>query len=89
MTAITQVVTLDTFVNFYNIPRVDYIKIDVEGMDIDVLRGAEQTLKRFSPAIFIEHSNNKYSVLDGIIAHLGVDNYTFQVIANNVLAVPK
>ncbi len=34
--------------------RVDAIKIDVEGAEYYVLRGAVDTLKRFHPAVFIE-----------------------------------
>lgn len=85
-----EILTLDTFVDLYEVDRVDYIKIDVEGMDIDVLRGATATLKKFSPCIFIEHSCNSVdSILDKIVEYLGEDNYNFKVIGNNVLAVPS
>lgn len=35
-------------------PRVDLIKIDVEGMETDVLAGAEQTIDRCKPVMMIE-----------------------------------
>ena len=38
-----------------NLPRVDFIKIDVEGMELDVLKGAKQTLRRCEPMMLIEH----------------------------------
>jgi len=84
-----QIMKLDTFVETYKIPKIDFIKIDVEGMDIDVLRGAENVLKRYNPCIFIEHSDNRNSILDELINFLSLDNYTFKVIGNNLLAKPK
>jgi|SRR6185312_857922 len=37
-----------------NLPRVDFIKIDVEGYELDVLLGAEQTVARCRPVISAE-----------------------------------
>ena len=37
-----------------NISNIDVLKIDVEGRELHVLQGAEQTLKRLSPLIVIE-----------------------------------
>lgn len=78
--------TLDWFINFYKIPYVSLLKIDVEGMDIDVLAGAVQTINKDHPVIFIEHSDNRKSVLDNITTFLDRFNYTYEVIGNNVLA---
>jgi len=48
------VTTLDAFVEAQNIERVDLVKIDVEGFEMNVLRGAQRTLQRFHPRLFIE-----------------------------------
>ena len=37
-----------------DIPRIDLIKIDVEGAELLVLQGAERTIRHFKPAILIE-----------------------------------
>jgi len=48
--------SFDTWVNQHRdeLPRIDYMKIDVEGMEFEVLRGAYHTLKEFRPKLIIE-----------------------------------
>jgi FkbM family methyltransferase len=48
------IITLDALVEREQLPRVDFIKIDVEGHEPDVLTGAEQTLLRWKPVLCIE-----------------------------------
>lgn len=46
-----EVRTLDS----YSSPdRLDWVKMDVEGAEVEVLKGAEQTIKRFKPRILVE-----------------------------------
>jgi len=49
--------TIDNLVQELRLDRVDFIKMDIEGSEKPALRGAAQTLKRFSPrmAIASEH----------------------------------
>jgi FkbM family methyltransferase len=79
--------TLDSF-NFTN---VDFIKMDVEGHEINAIKGAEKTLTNNSPLIFIEvlHKELKksYTGLDALkdlgysqIMHVGSGNYIFKKI---------
>ncbi len=49
-------ITLDEAVQTFELPRVDVIKMDIEGAEIRALRGAEQTLKRWRPALILEVS---------------------------------
>lgn len=49
--------TIDSFVQFLGLQRVDFIKIDVEGNEFAVLRGAMQTIKKFNPLIFMEFNS--------------------------------
>jgi FkbM family methyltransferase len=46
--------TLDALVAVHGLERVDLIKIDVEGHELQVLAGAVETLKRFRPRMLIE-----------------------------------
>ncbi|MDD5680573.1 MAG: FkbM family methyltransferase [Candidatus Omnitrophica bacterium] len=45
-------ITLDNFAKEHQI-KPDVIKIDVEGAEYNVLRGADEILKKYSPAIFL------------------------------------
>jgi FkbM family methyltransferase len=45
---------LDAVVEEAGLSRIDVIKIDVEGAELLVLRGARQTLARYSPAVIVE-----------------------------------
>jgi FkbM family methyltransferase len=48
-------VTCLTLDQYITLPNVDLVKIDVEGMEADVLRGGEGLLKRFKPALYVEN----------------------------------
>jgi FkbM family methyltransferase len=37
-----------------NLPRVDFIKLDIEGMEMEALEGARQTIDRCMPILLIE-----------------------------------
>ena len=39
---------------FVNLQKIDIIKIDVEGMELDVLQGAELTVNKHKPLLYIE-----------------------------------
>lgn len=47
---VTRLVTIDSF----ELPRVDFIKMDIEGMEIEAMLGAEQTIRRCLPSLLIE-----------------------------------
>ena len=47
--------TLDAFVAEHGIDRLAFIKIDVEGWELSVLRGARRTLETLGPAIVFEY----------------------------------
>ncbi|MGA2990554.1 MAG: FkbM family methyltransferase [Candidatus Korobacteraceae bacterium] len=49
-----QVMTLDAFIGSRQFDRVDFVKIDVEGMEFQVMRGATELLRRFRPIMYFE-----------------------------------
>lgn len=50
-----EISTLDAVVESLSLQSVDFIKIDTEGHELYVLRGAEETLKRFYPLVVAEY----------------------------------
>ena len=54
-----EVNTLDNFLNDkVSLSKVDLIKIDVEGFEFNVLRGAMNTIRKYSPVLYIELDDN-------------------------------
>ena len=45
--------TIDKFVEENNIEKIDYIKMDVEGAEKNILEGAIKTIKKFKPSLAI------------------------------------
>ncbi len=65
----TEIKLLDSL----ELPVVDYIKIDCEGYEYRVLRGAEQTIKRCRPVVVIEQKpHDAYSKDYGQFAAVGL-----------------
>jgi len=48
-----QFIDLDTYVAQNNLPRVDYIKLDIEGAELDMLRGAAKTVALCKPKMAV------------------------------------
>lgn len=47
----------DAYLAALDLPRIDLVKIDVEGFELNVLRGLAQTLQRFRPIVMLELSD--------------------------------
>jgi FkbM family methyltransferase len=63
------VTTVDHLVEELHLPRVDFIKMDIEGAEREALRGATQTLARFFPELMLDsyHRPDDMQVLPPII----------------------
>lgn len=83
-TSVIDVVTLDWFVEKYGINVIDFLKIDAEGMDIDVLIGARRAINKFKPTILVEHINPSGSLYDELVNEL--NGYSLLEVNNNILA---
>jgi hypothetical protein len=46
-------ITIDNFVREHDVPRVDFIKMDVEGSELAALIGAQQVIGQFRPRLAI------------------------------------
>lgn len=45
---------IDTLVTELKLPRIDYIKMDIEGAERHALAGAESTIRRYGPRLMLE-----------------------------------
>jgi FkbM family methyltransferase len=71
------VTTIDHIVKDLGLPRVDVIKLDIEGAEPNALRGARETLARFKPALAIGTYHNAGDLADiRQIVHTARPDYT-------------
>jgi FkbM family methyltransferase len=77
-TTLVPATSLDDYI-FQKETRVDFIKIDVEGAEDDVLRGAQRTLATFHPTMVIElHNLENEHGLHPAVADLEKSGYELQ-----------
>ena len=78
------VVSLDDLLSWEDISRLDYLKIDAEGAEQQIIFGAKKTIEKFRPIILIE--------INLVDAHISLPNYsTFQFPSTNInrLLIPN
>jgi transketolase len=75
----TEILTIDSFVSSNNLTKVDFIKMDVEGLETDVISGAARTISKFQPkmAVAIYHKTTDLITLPLMLKKLG--NYDFYI----------
>lgn len=74
-----------TSIDAIGLQRLDMLKIDVEGMEAEVLDGAIRTLTRLRPTIMAEHIKSGWDALAGRLLPLG---YTLARTPMNLIAIP-
>jgi FkbM family methyltransferase len=79
-TVLVRKMTLDEL----NLPRVDFIKIDIEGMEMEALNGARQQIARFKPQMLIEKIKSNEAEIGAFLADLGYRTFPLGL---NLLAV--
>jgi hypothetical protein len=78
-TGSTTTLTIDDFVKRNGIAKVDFIKMDIEGVESAALRGAVETITKFRPklAIAIYHSMEDFVSIPAWILDLNLDYEIF------------
>lgn len=69
-------ITLDTIANVHNLERCDFIKMDIEGSELEVLRSSVKFINKFNPTFIVEpHKINGIMNTDEIIDFFSSINY--------------
>jgi FkbM family methyltransferase len=68
-----RVCKLDTFISAIQLGQLDYVKVDVEGAELPVLQGAEETLRSFKPRLSVAayHYENEANDVKRWLEYLG------------------
>jgi hypothetical protein len=66
--------TIDDLVRDMQLDRLDWIKMDIEGGEIEALKGAEMSLGRYRPHLFVE----VHDTVDGVKGLLARYNYAIE-----------
>lgn len=77
------IVTLDS----YNLPKLDFLKLDVEGFEIPALKGATKTIFKFKPTMWIEV--NRWALERNRESPLSLLTYVTSVLGYEVTAYPE
>jgi FkbM family methyltransferase len=92
-----QTVAIDDFVRDYGVPKVDFIKMDIEGSEREALRGAAQTIHRFKPKLAISayHRPDDLLVLPALIKEIDpsyalfFEHYTIHAEESVIFAIAR
>jgi len=68
----------------FNLPRVDVIKLDVEGMELEALEGAHRTIEKSRPILLIEKIKTNAEQLG---RWLSERRYTLREAGINIIAI--
>jgi len=74
-TFLAPLTTIDKIVGELALPRVDFIKMDIEGAEVNALQGARETVRRFRPrlAIATEHKPDDEVAIPAAVRSLRSD----------------
>jgi len=89
--------TIDAVVEKYELPSVDFIKMDIEGAEPSALEGARNTIRKFHPklAISLYHHINDFKTVPAFIESTGMkykyylDHHTIFQNETVLFAVPE
>lgn len=79
-----QMVVFDEYASELDIKRIDLVKIDVEGAELDVLVGMRHSLEKYHPALLIEvhpeHIRHFDHTVDDMVGFLETMKYRIQAV---------
>jgi hypothetical protein len=83
------VISLDDLCAQYEISAIDYIKMDIEGAEVEVLKASGDLLRKYQPRLIIEpHVVGTRLVTDDLCEMLAGYGYSTEVLAQADLPLP-
>jgi len=88
-------ISIDEFVETNNLSSVDFIKIDTEGCELNILKGAVKTIAKFKPEILFEaHGENlaQFNLTEKDLLSFVVNELSYVIkywMGEDIYAVPK
>ncbi len=70
-----QAITIDSWVEKYNISKIDFIKMDIEGAEIEALEGCIETIKKYQPNFAIA----SYHIVNEKPTYLFVEEFFYKL----------
>lgn len=89
-----EMVRLDDFLRIQDRDPIDLIKIDVDGIELDILHGAKKTIKRDLPIVIVETNGNMqiikfFKTLNYEILDMKLSPFTEGELPLNIFCIPK
>lgn len=81
------VIALDDFAEGVHMGRLDHVNIDAEGDELEILRGARETIRKFHPRLIVEVHSDAWDAVEKELKPLG--DYEFEQFQGFVIAVPR
>jgi FkbM family methyltransferase len=86
--SIVSAIRLDDWVLDYPVNRIDFMKLDIEGSELDALLGAQQALCHFHPTIVAETKSGwNYDEIRQLLSATGYECHSFN--EDSILAIPN
>ena len=73
-----QTTTMDEYAKSKDIDTISFIKIDVDGFELQVLKGAKETLQAFRPVLLIEISDSDLADVSEFLTGMGYGSPEFE-----------
>lgn len=87
-----EIKTLDQYVVEAGLERLDFVKIDVEGFELEVLEGASDSLSRFKPTMIVEYDETRHGKqaesMRGLLQGMGYRTYEFTSFRDTLVVLP-
>ncbi len=95
--SLVSTISIDDFVSEHKVPRIDYIKMDIEGAELNALKGAKRTIRAFKPqlAISVYHRKDDVVAIPDYVRSLNLgyefflDHFTIYGEETILFAAPK